>query len=96
MVKLCASALADLTPATRFALGTLSTTFTAAFNVISQDGVSWVFPRRGNEIPEPHFGFALGAAEIWGRWFFPEEEPFRAATARDLEQAIAQVGFPRE
>ena len=61
---------------------------TPAFNLVSQDSTTWVFPRSAIETPAPHFSHALGAAELWGRWCFGDEEPFRAATAKDLEAAL--------
>ena len=62
-----------------------------AWNVVVQDGVAWVYPRR-LETPAPHFPFALGAAELWGRWCFVDEAPFQAATSHDLEQALVLAG----
>ncbi|MBL8750147.1 MAG: hypothetical protein JNK78_13360 [Planctomycetes bacterium] len=64
---------------------------TAAWNVVVQDGTAWVFPRR-IETPAPHFPFALGAAEVWGRWCYVDEAPFASATANDLEQALVAAG----
>lgn len=64
---------------------------TAAWNVVAQDGTAWVFPRRV-ETPAPHFPFALGAAEVWGRWCYVDEAPFVAATGADLEQALVAAG----
>jgi hypothetical protein len=65
---------------------------TAAVNVVSQDEVSWIFPRSGVETPKPHFPFALGSAEVWGRWCFVEEAAFTAATSDALEQALCASG----
>lgn len=66
-----------------------------AFNVVSQRGVSWFFPRSSVEVPSPQFPTALGCSELWGRWFFAEQEPFEHATERDLETALARTGWPR-
>lgn len=60
---------------------------TPAFNLVSQDSTTWVFPRSA-EIPAPHFPHALGCAEFWGRWCFGDEEAFRAATPDTLEAAL--------
>ena len=60
---------------------------TAAWNVVAQDGATWLLPRRV-ETPAPGFPFALGAAELWGRWCYVEDAPFVAATAADLEAAL--------
>jgi hypothetical protein len=64
---------------------------TPAGNVILQDGAAWVFPRR-LETPAPYFPAALGAAEVWGRWCYLDEEPFAAATGADLERALVAAG----
>ncbi|HEX5050859.1 MAG TPA: hypothetical protein VFZ65_03725 [Planctomycetota bacterium] len=64
---------------------------TAAWNVVVQDRTAWLFPRRV-ETPTPHFPYALGAAEVWGRWCYVDEEPFAAATAADLERALVAAG----
>lgn len=64
---------------------------TAAGNVVVQDGTAWLYPRR-LETPAPHFPFALGAAEVWGRWCYGERAPFDAATAVDLERALVAAG----
>ncbi len=65
---------------------------TSACNVIVQDGTAWLFPRR-LETPAPHFPFALGAAEVWGRWCYVDEAEFSAATAIDLERALVAAGM---
>lgn len=64
---------------------------TAAWNVVVTDGAAWVYPRR-RETPAPHFPYALGAAEIWGRWCYLEDAAFRAATPQDLERALVDAG----
>lgn len=66
---------------------------TAACNVVVQDGTAWVLPRR-LETPGGAFPWALGAAELWGRWCFQDEEPFAAATGESLEQALIAAGAP--
>ncbi|MHC4515095.1 MAG: hypothetical protein ACYTKC_02400 [Planctomycetota bacterium] len=66
-----------------------------AFNLVSQDSTTWVFPRSAIETPAPHFPHALGAAELWGRWCFSDEEPFRATTPQDLEVALQLCCYPR-
>ena len=65
---------------------------TAAFNLVVQDGTTWMFPR-GVEIPAPHFPWALGAAEIWGRWVYTTREAFERAQGSDLEQALTLAGM---
>jgi hypothetical protein len=64
---------------------------TAAWNVVVQARTAWLYPRRV-ETPAPHFPFALGAAELWGRWCYGERAPFEAATAADLERALVAAG----
>lgn len=64
---------------------------TAAVNVVATKGEAWVFPR-AVETPVPHFPFALGAAEVWGRWCYVEERAFAEATAERLEAAIRGAG----
>ena len=66
---------------------------TPAWNVVIEDGTVWVFPRR-IETPAPHFSHALGAAEVWGRWCYLDEQPFAAATTADLERALVAAGTP--
>lgn len=66
---------------------------TAAWNVVVTGGTAWVCPRRA-ETPVPHFPYPLGAAEVWGRWCYVDEEPFRAATAGMLERALVEAGSP--
>lgn len=66
---------------------------TAAWNVVVQAGSAWVYPR-AVETPAPHFPYALGAAELWGRWCYMDEAPFAAASGQDLERALAQAGKP--
>lgn len=64
---------------------------TAAVNLVSSAGESWVFPR-SVETPAPFFPYPLGAAEIWGRWCYLEESAFAQATAADLERALVTAG----
>ena len=64
----------------------------AAVNVVSSSGVTWVFPHGEHETPEPHFPFALGASELWGRWCYAEREAFERATSEALEQALLRAG----
>lgn len=66
---------------------------TAAWNVVVAAGAAWVCPR-AVETPAPHFPYALGAAELWGRWCYMDEAPFAAATSAALEQALAVAGKP--
>ncbi len=65
---------------------------TAAWNVIVQDGTAWLYPRR-TETPAPHFPYALGSAEVWGRWCYLEERAFASATTQDLERALIAAGM---
>ena len=64
---------------------------TASWNVVVQQGTAWLYPRR-LETPAPHFPFALGAAEVWGRWCYGTRAPFDAATCADLERALVTAG----
>lgn len=66
---------------------------TAAWNVVAQDGATWLLPRR-LETPAPHFPHALGAAELWGRWCYVDEAAFAAARDADLEAALVAAGCP--
>jgi hypothetical protein len=65
----------------------------AAWNVVIEPDAAWVMPRRV-ETPAPHFPFALGAAELWGRWCYTDEQAFAAATGADLERALVAAGMP--
>lgn len=65
-----------------------------AFNLVSQNGTTWVFPRSAVETPAPYFPTALGAAELWGRWCFSDERAFRAATPGELETALRLGCYP--
>jgi len=65
----------------------LHTRTSPAFNLVSQDATTWVFPR-ALETPKPYFPQALGAAELWGRWCFGEEQRFQTATPESLEAAL--------
>lgn len=67
-----------------------------AFNAVSQGGTTWWFPRSTVETPAPHFPHALGGAELWGRWCYASSEAFAAATAADLERALALAGVPAD
>lgn len=66
---------------------------TASWNVVAAPGVAWALPRRC-ETPEPWFALPLGAAELWGRWCFVDEERFQAATGEALEQALVTSVAP--
>lgn len=68
---------------------------TTAWNLVSEPGVTWIYPR-SLEIPAPHFQLAIGAAELWGRWCFDDEAAFAAATPQQLERALCLGGFPVE
>ncbi|MBK8980461.1 MAG: hypothetical protein IPM29_31550 [Planctomycetes bacterium] len=63
-----------------------------AFNLVDQDGVTWLYPRSPVETPHPHFPQALGAAELWGRWCHQEREAFDAADERTMLGALAAAG----
>lgn len=65
---------------------------TAACNVVVQDGTAWVYPRSAVETPVPWFPWALGAAEVWGRWCYVEEPAFESADGDGLEQALVASG----
>lgn len=81
------SAMARATAA--FALQTRR--LTSAVNLVALRGELWVFPRRA-ETPTPHFPYPLGAAEVWGRWCYVEEQPFLTATTESLEAALVAAG----
>ncbi len=66
---------------------------TATFNFIDDGAMTWVFPRR-IETPAPDFPYALGAAELWGRWCYGDREPFDAATSEALETALERALAP--
>ncbi|MFN9276618.1 MAG: hypothetical protein ACK6D2_12920 [Planctomycetota bacterium] len=66
---------------------------TAAWNVVAQDGAAWLLPRR-SETPAPHFPHALGAAEVWGRWCYVDEDAFASAHDGGLESALVAAGCP--
>ena len=65
----------------------------AAANIVVQGDTAWLLPRRA-ETPAPHFPYALGAAELWGRWCYMDREPFETATAAELERALIAAGMP--
>jgi hypothetical protein len=66
---------------------------TAAWNVLCTNGTAWLYPRR-QETPAPHFPYALGASEVWGRWCYGDEDAFAQATGAMLEQALLAAGSP--
>jgi hypothetical protein len=65
---------------------------TAAVNMVMQDGTTWLYPRSAIETPAPHFPYALGAAEVWGRWCYSDRAAFTAATSATLERALTTAG----
>ncbi|PIE24625.1 MAG: hypothetical protein CSA62_01995 [Planctomycetota bacterium] len=67
---------------------------TAAANLVAHGELLWVIPRR-SEQPEPHFPYALGAAELGGRWVFQQAESFERACSAALEQALVEACVPR-
>ncbi|MCA8941394.1 MAG: hypothetical protein KDB80_02440 [Planctomycetes bacterium] len=62
---------------------------TATFTLLARGDTTWVFPRRA-ETPAPHFPYAVGAAEYWGRWCYGDAEPLAAATSEALERALVE------
>lgn len=91
-VEFCLLGVRGTAAARKRAVAALQTRrLTAAVNLVSTPGETWVYPR-AIETPTPFFPYALGAAEAWGRWCFVDEAPFLAATARDLEQALQVAG----
>lgn len=60
---------------------------TPAINVLARGRRSWILPRR-MEVPAPHFPYAVGAGELGGRFVYPDQDAFRAATAADLAAAL--------
>jgi hypothetical protein len=67
---------------------------TAAWNVVCTNGAPPGSARARLETPAPHFPYALGAAELWGRWCYMDEDAVRAATGAMLEQALLAAGSP--
>ena len=67
---------------------------TAAHNVVLFGDSAWLLPRR-LETPAPDFPYPLGAAELWGRWCYQDEEPFAAATPAMLERALQATAMPQ-
>lgn len=67
---------------------------TPAYNLIDQDGTTWLFPRSAIETPAPHFPQALGSAELWGRWCHQDRVAFDGATAQKLLAALGLAGRP--
>ncbi len=65
----------------------------ATCSIVVQDDTAWLLPR-SLETPNPHFPYALGAAELWGRWCFVDAEVFAAATGAELERALVLAGMP--
>jgi hypothetical protein len=66
---------------------------TAAWNVAVQRDTAWLYPR-AREIPAPDFPYALGAAELWGRWCYTDDAAFAAADGARLERALVAAGMP--
>lgn len=66
---------------------------TPAWNVVVQRGTAWLYAR-SRETPAPHFPYALGAAELWGRWCFTDAAAFAAADGAALERALVAAGTP--
>lgn len=60
---------------------------TPTWNVVLTRDAAWIVPR-GKQTPAPFFATAMGAAEMWGRYCYVDEEPFARATAEDLQQAL--------
>ena len=67
---------------------------TAAANLVAHRDLLWVVPRRA-ETPAPGFPYALGAAELCGRWVYQHAEAFEAASVEGLEQALLDACVPR-
>jgi len=65
-----------------------------AFNAVDDGETTWLMPRSAAEITAPWFPQAFGASELWGRWCFLDEGPFRRADADGLLAALALAGFP--
>lgn len=72
----------------------LVTRTSAAYGLVEQAGTTWIHPRRA-EFPGPDFPQALGAAELWGRWCYDQEDAFAAATPVMLERALGTAGYGR-
>ena len=64
-----------------------------AVNTLVLPSATWIVPRR-EETPSPDFAWALGAAELYGRFVYPERDAFDAATAARLEAALRRASFP--
>ncbi len=67
---------------------------TAAINVVADADATWLFPRGPVETPAPEFPFALGAAEVFGRFCFSTEPAFAAADGPAMERALTRAGIP--
>lgn len=67
---------------------------TTAFNLIGMPGISYLLPRAPIEIPAPWFPQALGAAELWGRWCFHDEDAYENATSDSLMRAFETSALP--
>lgn len=66
---------------------------TPAGNTVLVGDTAWLYPR-AVETPAPWFPYALGAAEVWGRWCYVDEAPFASATSAALERALVVAGMP--
>ena len=64
-----------------------------AFNAVDDGDTAWLMPRSPTELTAPWFPQALGAAELWGRWCFLDEAPFRRADADGLLAALTLAGI---
>ncbi|MDP6424624.1 MAG: hypothetical protein QGG14_07765 [Planctomycetota bacterium] len=68
-------------------IGLLAARRHAAFNVLAERDLAWVFPRT-LEVAAAHFPFAIGAGELWGRFVYPDRDSFAEATSTRLESAL--------
>ena len=67
---------------------------TPAANLALAGDRACLMPRSTAEIPGQGFPYAFGAAELWGRWCFPDPETFAAASDAGLAAAFATAGVP--
>jgi hypothetical protein len=65
----------------------------ASYHVLAQAGAAWVIPRR-REIVAEVSPYALGAAEFFGRFVFPERKIFERLDRKAIELALSEASVP--
>jgi hypothetical protein len=89
----CGLRCADSARAARWATRLLELRTSPAANLVAQGELLWIVPRR-RETPEQGFPYALGCAELAGRWVYQQQEAFEAAEGEELEQALLEACSP--